>query len=144
LSSFCAKTKQGNRKSNKKDNPSVHKVAFITKPFSSETWEIPKNLGQIYATASGDKNPIHSSKVFARIIGFPRPILQGWYSVSRIVKEYETENAIAFQSIAVNFKSPVFLPSQQKVEIQKNDKNEVLFQLTDKQTNKIVLNGKLK
>jgi acyl dehydratase len=141
---FCESTYVAKRKGNKRDNPSVNKEAFITKPFSSEIWEIPKNLGQIYATASGDKNPIHSSKVFARIIGFPRPILQGWYSISRIVKEYETENAIAFQSIEVDFKSPVFLPSQQKVDIQKNDKNEVLFQLTDMQTNIIVLYGKLK
>jgi hypothetical protein len=70
--------------------------------------------------------------------------LQGWYSVSRIVKAYEIANNTTYQSIEVDFKSPIFLPSQQRLEVQKNEKNELMFQLTDLLTNRIVLNGKLK
>jgi acyl dehydratase len=116
----------------------------LTKPFLSETWEIAKNLGQIYAAASGDKNPIHTSKFFAKIIGFRSPILQGWYSVSRIVKAYEMANNTTYDFIEVDFKSPIFLPSQQKVEGQKTGTNDVLFQINDVATDKIILKVKLK
>jgi hypothetical protein len=139
----CESTYIAKRKG-KKSGLSTTNHALITQPTISEIWEIPKNLGQIYASASGDNNPIHTSKFFAKIIGFPRTILQGWYSVSRIVNSFEKENNTAYQSIEVDFKSPIFLPSKQKIEGQLNEKNEMIFQITDIATNKIILNGKLK
>jgi acyl dehydratase len=140
----CESTYIAKRKGNKKSSLKTDDDAFIEKSSFSETWEISQNLGQIYAVASGDKNPIHTSKFFAKIIGFRSPILQGWYSVSRIIKACEIEYATTYQSIEVDFKSPIFLPSKQEIKWQKNEKNEVLFQIIDIESNKIVLNGKLK
>jgi acyl dehydratase len=140
----CESTYIAKRKGNKKSSLKTDDAAFIEKPSFSETWEISQNLGQIYAEASGDKNPIHTSKFFAKIVGFRSTILQGWYSVSRIVKACEIEYATTYQSIEVDFKSPIFLPSKQEIKWQKNEKNEVRFQIIDIESNKIVLNGKLK
>jgi acyl dehydratase len=140
----CESIYLARRKGNRKTIQPQPDDAFITRPLFVEPWDIPKDLGQSYASASGDKNPIHSSYLFAKIVGFPSPILQGWYSVSRIVKACETESNTIYTSIEVNFKSPIFLPSKQKVERQKNEKNETQFQVTDLLTNKIVLNGKLR
>lgn len=139
ISTYIAKRK-GNIKS--KTIEKEHNV-FTHTSFSSENWEISKNLGKKYAQASGDKNPIHSSTLFARIIGFKNPILQGWYSVSRIVKTCEKEFNTTFKNIEVEFKSPVFLPSKQIAEWYITDKKEVIFQVKN-HNNKIVLNGKLK
>jgi acyl dehydratase len=140
----CESTYIAKRKGNKKNIQQAEEVAIIEKPMFDETWEISKNLGQIYATASGDKNPIHTSTFFAKIIGFRSPILQGWYSVSKIVKACEIANNTTYDFIEVDFKSPIFLPSQQKVECQKNEAKELLFQIRDKGNNKIVLTGRLK
>jgi acyl dehydratase len=118
--------------------------AFITHADTSQIWEIDKNLGKLYASASGDKNPIHSSFLFAKLIGFSRPILQGWYSVSRIINEYELATNAAYSSIEVDFKSPILLPSKQKIELQYKENKETLFQIADLQSNKIVLYGKIK
>jgi acyl dehydratase len=140
----CESTYIAKRKGGVRAKPQVDNEASIAKPFLSEIWEIAKNLGGIYATASGDKNPIHTSKFFAKIIGFRSPILQGWYSVSRIVKACERTNNTTYDFIEVDFKSPIFLPSQQKVVGQKTGINDVLFQINDVATDKIILKGKLK
>ena len=140
----CISTYIAKRKGNKKSKPIENEYnVFTHTSVNTENWEISKNLGKKYAQASGDKNPIHSSKLFARIIGFKNPILQGWYSVSRIVKTCETEFKTTFKSIEVEFKSPVFLPSKQIAEWYITDKKEVIFQVKN-HNNKIVLNGKLK
>jgi hypothetical protein len=110
----------------------------------SENWEIEANLGEKYALASGDKNPIHSSKIFAKIIGFRAPILHGWYSVSRILKKCETEFNTSYEVIDVAFKAPIFLPSKQILEWYVSDEKEVIFQVKNQKTNKLVLNGKLR
>jgi acyl dehydratase len=139
----CESTYIAKRKGGMKTKVQADNQTSLTQPFLSEIWEIAKNLGGIYATASGDKNPIHTSKFFAKIIGFRSPILQGWYSVSRIVKACEMANNTSYDFIDVDFKSPIFLPSQQKVVGQKIELNDVLFQINDLATNKVILKGKL-
>lgn len=139
----CESTYIARRKGNKKREQQADGVAF-EKPAFNETWEISKNLGRIYGVASGDKNPIHTSTLFAKIIGFRSPILQGWYSVSRIAKMCEIENNTTYDFIEVDFKSPIFLPSKPKVAGQKNENGSVQFQIMAGDNNKIVLTGSLK
>lgn len=140
----CESTYIAKRKGNKKrEHIEKEYNDFTDISVSAENWEISKNLGKKYAQASGDKNPIHSSKLFARIVGFKNPILQGWYSISRIVKTCETEFNTTFKNIEVEFKSPVFLPSKQIAEWYITDEREVIFQVKS-DNNKIVLIGKLK
>ena len=141
----CESTYIAKRKSNKKKSSMAITDDIKPQVYSySENWEIATNLGRKYATASGDKNPIHSSKFFAKLIGFRNPILQGWYSVSRVVKQCESDFNTTYKNIQVEFKSPIFLPSKQIAEWYVNDLEEVIFQVKNQKTNKLVLNGKLK
>jgi acyl dehydratase len=116
---------------------------FIVKSDSSKIWNVPKGLGKVYGKASGDKNPIHSYDFFAKRVGFRSAILQGWFGVSKVVKECEIASGAAYTSIVVDFRSPIFLPSKQKLEWTKGENNEVHFQIVDNESGKLVLNGKL-
>ena len=40
-------------------------------------WRVPARTGPDYAAVSGDRNPIHTSRIGARLFGFPRPIAHG-------------------------------------------------------------------
>jgi hypothetical protein len=109
----------------------------------SKIWNVPKGMGKVYGNASGDKNPIHSYDFFAKRVGFRSAILQGWYGLSKVVQECEMANQTAYRSIVVDFRSPIFLPSKQKLEWKSGDNNEVHFQIVDHETGKLVLNGRL-
>ncbi|MEZ4685600.1 MAG: MaoC/PaaZ C-terminal domain-containing protein [Bacteroidia bacterium] len=40
-------------------------------------------MAKRYAAISGDKNPIHTSTMFAKMAGFNKRIIHGWYNASR-------------------------------------------------------------
>ena len=44
-----------------------------TPPDPQGTWRVGTEVGKDYARASGDRNPIHTSTLFARMFGFRRP-----------------------------------------------------------------------
>ena len=138
LSTYLAKRKGGMKRTKTKTD-----FSSIANPNHSVNWEIPNNLGKAYGRASGDKNPLHSSDFFAKLIGFDSSILQGWYGVSRIVKECEEKNNEVYKSIEVDFRSPIFLPSLQKVEWIKESDTKLAFQITDSNSGKKVMQGAL-
>jgi len=138
---YCNSTYLAKRKTKVKRKKQTAKEQHITSPFYSETWDVPYDLGRSYAKASGDRNPIHSSRMFAKILGFKAPIAQGWYSVSRIVKKCEKLRNRTFRSIDVSFKSPVFLPSAQLLEMEEKDGGALTFSLRNKENRKLVLIG---
>ncbi len=43
-------------------------------------WELHAGLGRDYRRVSGDPNPIHTSRLAARIFGFSRPIIHGMWT----------------------------------------------------------------
>jgi hypothetical protein len=139
----CESTYIAKRKNAKSSPNKIEQNDFLLNPDFAEIWDIPKNLGRTYGSASGDKNPIHSYDFFARTVGFRSAILQGWYGVSRIVKDCEAANKMTYKTIEVTFKSPIFLPSKQKIEIQNIENQQVVFKISDVKTDKVVLNGKV-
>ena len=46
-------------------------------------WTLAADTGVRYAEVSGDRNPIHTSKLGAKALGFPRPIAHGMYTAAR-------------------------------------------------------------
>lgn len=71
-------------------------------------WRLPADTGRRYAAASGDPNPIHTSRVAARLFGFPRPIAHGMYSAARALAEVRAGAAFTW---TVEFAKPVLLPA---------------------------------
>jgi acyl dehydratase len=67
-------------------------------------------VGTEYAEVSGDHNPIHTSRLGARLFGFPGPIAHGMWSKARCLAALEGRLPGAY-TVDVAFKLPVPLPS---------------------------------
>jgi len=73
-------------------------------------WRVLADTGRAYAAVSGDRNPIHVSRVGARAFGFPRPIAHGMWTMAHAVAALEGRLADTY-TVDVAFRRPVLLPS---------------------------------
>ncbi|MFJ6196759.1 MaoC/PaaZ C-terminal domain-containing protein [Micromonospora sp. NPDC092111] len=79
-------------------------------PAASAQWRVTPRVGTDYARVSGDHNPIHTSRLGARLFGFPRPIAHGMWSKARCLAALAGRLPEAY-TVEVAFKLPVPLPS---------------------------------
>ena len=79
-------------------------------PPPSARWRVPARVGADYAAVSGDHNPIHTSRLGARLFGFPRPIAHGMWSKARCLAALEGRLPEAY-TVDVAFKLPILLPA---------------------------------
>ncbi|MCW8379558.1 MaoC family dehydratase [Streptomyces justiciae] len=70
-------------------------------------WRLAGDIGRRYATASGDRNPIHLHPLTARLFGFPRAIAHGMWTVARCLAAYGTPQVGV---VRAEFRAPVLLP----------------------------------
>ncbi|HZM75895.1 MAG TPA: MaoC/PaaZ C-terminal domain-containing protein [Candidatus Limnocylindrales bacterium] len=80
-------------------------------PVPQAIWRVGGQVGPAYARVSGDHNPIHTSRLGARLFGFPRPIAHGMWTKARCLAALEGRLPEAF-TIDVAFKLPIPLPSK--------------------------------
>lgn len=73
-------------------------------------WRVPRTVGRDYAAISGDRNPIHTSRIGARLFGFPRPIAHGMWSKARCLAALAGRLPAAYW-VEVAFKLPILLPA---------------------------------
>lgn len=74
------------------------------------TWKVPAGQGRRYAKVCGDYNPIHISKVLAKLFGFKRDLIHGMWSAAKSISncpEIEGDS----KRFDVQFKGPVFMES---------------------------------
>nr|WP_233512546.1 MaoC/PaaZ C-terminal domain-containing protein [Micromonospora deserti] len=79
-------------------------------PAASAHWRVDPRVGTDYARVSGDHNPIHTSRLGARLLGFSRPIAHGMWSKARCLAALENRLPDAY-TVEVAFKLPVPLPT---------------------------------
>ncbi|MDI6100973.1 MaoC/PaaZ C-terminal domain-containing protein [Actinoplanes sp. NEAU-A12] len=79
-------------------------------PPAGSVWRVPVRVGGDYAAVSGDRNPIHTSRLGARLFGFPRPIAHGMWTKARVLAALEGRLPDAYR-VEVIFKQPLLLPS---------------------------------
>lgn len=79
-------------------------------PAASAQWRVSPRVGTDYARVSGDHNPIHTSRIGARLLGFPRPIAHGMWSKARCLAALASRLPDGY-TVDVAFKLPVPLPS---------------------------------
>ncbi|RZV59991.1 MAG: hypothetical protein EX270_00985, partial [Pseudomonadales bacterium] len=65
--------------------PAFEPLPVGRKPVASvaEPWKLPADLGRRYGKISGDRNPIHTRKFTARMLGFKKQIAHGMWSKGR-------------------------------------------------------------
>ncbi|WP_436529628.1 MaoC/PaaZ C-terminal domain-containing protein [Actinoplanes sp. HUAS TT8] len=73
-------------------------------------WRLPARTGTDYAAVSGDRNPIHTTRLGAKLFGFPRPIAHGMWTKARCLAALEGRLPAAY-TVEVAFKQPILLPS---------------------------------
>lgn len=78
-------------------------------PARSAVWRVPARVGTDYAAVSGDRNPIHTSRLGARLFGFPRPIAHGMWSKARCLAALAGRLPAAY-TVDVAFRAPILLP----------------------------------
>ncbi|MEV4280478.1 MaoC/PaaZ C-terminal domain-containing protein [Actinoplanes xinjiangensis] len=74
-------------------------------------WRVPARVGTDYAAVSGDRNPIHTSRLGARLFGFPRPIAHGMWTKARALAALEGRLPDAYTA-DVAFRKPLLLPAR--------------------------------
>ncbi|RDV29332.1 hypothetical protein DXV75_02470 [Alteromonas aestuariivivens] len=93
-----------------------------------------QDLGRRYAAVSGDFNPIHLSRISAKMFGFKRAIAHGMWSLARCYSALDSAMSVAHRNVALDceFRRPLFLPASCKL---LRDKSQVAlplhFALTD-------------
>ena len=74
-------------------------------------WKLTSKNAIDYAKVSGDFNPIHLHNLTAKLFGFPKQLIHGWYTLSRAVAPLQAHIKGAHE-IYGSFKKPLFLPSK--------------------------------
>ncbi|MFC9245992.1 MaoC family dehydratase [Streptomyces sp. NPDC057136] len=72
-------------------------------------WPLAADLGRRYGAVSGDRNPIHLYPLTARLLGFPRAIAHGMWTVARCLAETGEPGRV--RHVRADFRAPVLLPS---------------------------------
>jgi acyl dehydratase len=80
-------------------------------PAATALWRVEPRIGTEYAEVSGDRNPIHTSRLGARLFGFPRTIAHGMWSKARCLAALEGRLPEAY-TVDVEFKAPILLPAR--------------------------------
>ena len=81
---------------------------------------LPGDLGRRYAAVSGDANPIHTSKLGAKALGFPTTIAHGMWTKAHVLALNEAVLPNAYE-VSVSFRKPVLIPSSVKFVSQTHD-----------------------
>jgi hypothetical protein len=79
-------------------------------PSPSAVIRVDRRVGPDYAAASGDRNPIHTSRLLARAFGFPRTVAHGMWTKARCLAALEGRLPDAY-AVDVAFKLPILLPA---------------------------------
>lgn len=106
-------------------------------------WTLPVGLGLQYAKVSGDFNPIHLHDLAAKLFGFPKHLIHGWYSLCRSLSPLQSMMNNTHE-IYVSFKKPLFLPNKVTERTQKIDDNTVFFDLINDKESYPHLKGYIK
>jgi acyl dehydratase len=85
-------------------------------PTPTGQWRLSRDVGTEYASVSGDRNPIHTSRLAAKAFGFPRTIAHGMYTAARALADVGPARGEAYRW-DVKFAKPVLLPTTVAVRV---------------------------
>jgi len=100
---YLAKRKSKSIKKKRKE------VLQMPPPKNIINWSLTKTNALNYTKISRDKNPIHTSRLIAKLFGFRSTIIHGWYLVSKIASEIEKQKEL--ESLTCQFYNAVELPN---------------------------------
>ena len=86
-----------------------------------DCWRLPESVGMQFALATGDFNPVHWNRMYARMSGFRNVILHGFSSMARSFASLE-QNVFSgdwkrITAFSARFEKPIVLPAKMGVYI---------------------------
>jgi hypothetical protein len=106
------------------------------------SWRLGEDLGRRYAKASGDYNLIHLHPLLSKRFGFDRVLAHGMWSKARCVAELLPSLEARPYKIEVQFKLPLFMPSEVGFVSQPGE-NGLVFELRDSKGRRPHLSGEV-
>jgi acyl dehydratase len=100
------------------------------------------NLGRRYGAVSSDRNPIHLTALLAKAFGFRRAIAHGMWTKARALSCLLPAQPLEQVSVAVDFKTPLFLPSRASLWSARKSSG-ALFEVRDAKGQRPHLRGQL-
>ncbi|PWJ41046.1 MaoC/PaaZ C-terminal domain-containing protein [Sediminitomix flava] len=125
----------------KKKKKEAEAKPLLREDFSKQ-WILHANAGKEYAEISGDKNPIHTSKIGAKLFGFPSMIIHGWCSASKATASLEKEYQKPIKSIEIVFKKAIVIPRKVAI-IAKKEELSAVFEFRKEGAEDVYLEGSL-
>lgn len=98
-------------------------------PTIEADWRVPANMGKRYAKITGDYNPIHVSRLLAKLFGFKRDIIHGFWSLGRCLNhlpDFAYDNPVRLDAA---FKGPIFMDSNTAMKAHEIEKGGYRFDL---------------
>lgn len=92
--------------------PGVEAVGGAVPDHKIASWRVDQDVARRYAQLSGDANPIHTSALGARILGFPRPLAHGMWTKARALAALLPDRLVDVAEAEVSFRNPLFLPGE--------------------------------
>lgn len=83
----------------------------LGEPGIKAQWHVPPDMGRRYAGITGDYNPIHVSKLLAKVFGFKRDIIHGMWALAKCLAHLQELDYNKGMRLDVAFKGPVFIDS---------------------------------
>ncbi|MGI9124820.1 MAG: MaoC/PaaZ C-terminal domain-containing protein [Mycobacterium sp.] len=102
------------------DEPKPEPPPSVKLPAPNAVLRITPARIRRYAAISGDRNPIHTSSLGARLFGFPAAIAHGMFSAAAVLANLDGQLPDAVR-YAVKFGKPVVLPSSPGVFVDRAD-----------------------
>lgn len=119
----CKSLYLSKRKSKKRKKKKTEEEGKPMSPDATSIYALDSLSGKEYAEISGDHNPIHTSNLVAKLFGFKGMIIQGWCTASKIAAELEGKAGSSIKKLVVDFKKPIVLPAQVKLNYYKKKGN---------------------
>jgi methyltransferase (TIGR00027 family) len=73
------------------------------------TFPLERDTGVRFGRVSGDMNPVHTTRLAARMFGYPRPFVQGLYTASMVLKTLTGRTTKPLSGFSIIFCNPAFL-----------------------------------
>jgi hypothetical protein len=71
----------------------------------------PEETGRRFASVTGDINPIHLHEVPAKVLGFRRAIVHGWWTTGRVAALLDVDECVPGRTLEISYRRPIELPS---------------------------------
>lgn len=129
------------RKNSKRGNKEKESIEAYS---SSLKWKLDSSIAKEYAKILGDRNPIHTSKLFAKMLGFKSTIIHGWYSICEIENLYHKVSKKPASEICVSFHNAIALPNEPILGFEFSSNESLMFQIKKENSSKLYLKGSIK